>query len=50
LTLRPATLTSGPGGKTEFRIEGDGVVLRIGADADPDALAAKIKAVLEQPR
>jgi peptidoglycan/xylan/chitin deacetylase (PgdA/CDA1 family) len=49
LTLRPARLEPGRGGKTELRIEGDGAVLQLGADADIDALAAQLKSALEQP-
>jgi hypothetical protein len=49
LTLRPARLEPGRGGKTEFRIEGDGVVLELGPDADIDDIAARLRAALERP-
>jgi len=49
LTLRPARLEPGRGGKTEFRIEGDGVVLQLGPDADIDDIANRLKAALERP-
>lgn len=48
LTLKPARLETGRGGKTMLQIDGDGAVLQLGADADLDDIAAKLKAALER--
>jgi hypothetical protein len=48
LTLKPARLAPGRGGKTTLQIDGDGAVLQLGADADIDAIADQLKAALEK--
>jgi hypothetical protein len=48
LTLKPARLAAGRGGKTTLQIDGDGAVLQLGPDADIDAIADQLKAALEK--